>query len=486
MFVKRDLGSKISSALAFLKSKNKFLNMSLSADLWIIDDEKGILETLSAILQDEGYNVKTFLLAKEALSLIPHQSPQVIFLDLWLKDADGLEVLAQIRELLPHVPVIIITGHGTVETAVKALKLGAFDFLEKPLSYERVIVSLENALKVVSLEEENRRLRKELYGTLELTGVSKPIRELRELIKKVAPTDTTVLILGESGVGKEVVARLIHYHSKRRDFPFVEVNCAAIPEPLIEAELFGYEKGAFTDAKAPKRGKFELAHRGTLFLDEIGDMNLNAQAKVLRVIQERKFERLGGQKPIEVDVRILTATNKNLQEEIAKGRFREDLFYRLNVFPIYVPPLRERKEDIPLLVETFLEEFAKKTGFGKKRVLPETIELLKLYSWPGNVRELKNFIERLLILVSKEEIGPEDLPSDFLAKIGKVENHSKVSEPWFEAREFRTAKMLFEKEFLRRKLNLYQGNISKTAREIGLERTYLQKKLRELGLKEDQ
>lgn len=452
-------------------------------EVWVIDDEKGILETLGGILTDEGYKVNTFLLAKEALKLLSQRQPQAIFLDLWLKDMDGLEVLKKIKEVAPQVPIIIISGHGTIETAVRALKLGAFDFIEKPLSYERILVSLENALKFFQLEEEYRRLKEEVFGKIELAGVSRAIEEIRELIKKVAPTDTTVLIIGESGVGKEVVARLIHLHSRRARGPFVEVNCAAIPETLIEAELFGYEKGAFTDAKTSKKGKFEQAHGGTLFLDEIGDMNLSAQAKVLRALQERRIERLGSQRSIEIDVRIIAATNKDLRNEISESRFREDLYYRLNVFPIYIPPLRERKEDIEPLCEIFLEEMALKTGLGRKRLHPKVIEFFKAYSWPGNVRELKNFIERLVILVKGDTITVEDLPKDFLYMIGKAGPIKDVKEPWFEERDFKKAKFLFEREYLRRKLKEFGENISLTAREIGLERAYLQKKLKELGIK---
>ncbi len=452
-------------------------------EVWVIDDERGILETLGGILTDEGYQVSTFLYAKEALKLLSQKTPQAIFLDLWLKDMDGLEVLKELRERIPQVPVIIISGHGTIETAVKALKMGAFDFIEKPLSYERILVSLENALKFFQLEEEYKRLKDEVFGKVELTGVSKAIEEIRELIKKVAPTDTTVLITGESGVGKEVVARLIHLHSKRREGPFVEVNCAAIPETLIEAELFGYEKGAFTDAKAPKKGKFEQAHGGTLFLDEIGDMNLSAQAKVLRALQEKKIERLGSQKSIEIDARIIAATNKDLRKEISEGRFREDLYYRLNVFPIHIPPLRDRKEDIEPLCETFLEEIALKTGLGRKKLHPEVIALFMEYSWPGNVRELKNFIERLVILTKGDTITVEDLPKDFLYAIGKKAPIKDSREPWFEERDFKKAKLLFEREYLKRKLEEFGGNISLTAREIGIERAYLQKKLKELGIR---
>lgn len=453
------------------------------SEVWIIDDEEGILESLGGILQDEGYEVRTFLLAKEALSQLSIKPPQAIFLDLWLKDMDGFEVLKILREKYSSIPVIIISGHGTIEGAVKSLKMGAFDFIEKPLSYERILVSLENALKFSKLEEENKALKAKLFGNIQLIGESKAISQIRELIQKVAPTDITVLIYGESGVGKEVVARLIHLYSKRSHGPFVDVNCAAIPETLIEAELFGYEKGAFTDAKTPKKGKFEQAHGGTLFLDEIGDMNLSAQAKVLRVLQEKKIEKIGAQKSIEVDVRIIAATNKNLSQEIEKGKFREDLYYRLNVFPIYIPPLRERKEDIPLLCEAFLKEIAPKIGLKKITLSPSLLEILQEYDWPGNVRELKNFLERLAILSYKKEIELEDVPTDIFCFYKTKEVNGKEKElMFFKEKDFKRAKMLFEREFLKRKLKLYSGNISKTAKEIGLERTYLQKKLKELGL----
>ncbi|WP_038055914.1 sigma-54-dependent transcriptional regulator [Thermodesulfobacterium hydrogeniphilum] len=457
----------------------------MKPEVWILDDEKGILDVLEDILRDEGYAVKTFFLAKNFLEELQIKSPKIILLDLWLKDRDGLEVLQEIKNLYPEIPVIIISGHGTIETAVKAIKMGAFDFIEKPLSYERVIVTIENALKLISLEEENKRLKEKIFGRIHLTGVSSAIKQIRELILKVAPTDTTVLIQGESGVGKELVAKLIHLHSKRVNEPFVEVNCAAIPDTLIEAELFGYEKGAFTGAQTSKKGKFEIAHKGTLFLDEIGDMSLSAQAKVLRILQEKKIEKLGSTKSIEVDVRIIAATNKNLQEEIRKGNFREDLYYRLNVFPIYIPPLRERKEDIPILVEEFLEEIALKTGLGRKIFKKEALEALMKYNWPGNVRELKNFIERVVIISPVIEISYKDLPSDFRNLIENYKEYFVDSQPWFKEKDYKTAKILFEKEFLKRKLLEYKGNISQTAREIGLERAYLQKKIKELGIKED-
>jgi two-component system nitrogen regulation response regulator NtrX len=457
----------------------------MQREVWVVDDEKGILETLEDILKDEGYQVKTFLFGKKLLEEIENHKPDILLLDLWLKDIDGFEVLEKVKKKSPHTQIIVISGHGTIETAVKAIKMGAFDFIEKPLSYERIMVTLENACKVVNLEEKDKLLTESVFGKIKLTGKSQAISQVRELIKRVAPTDTTVLIYGESGVGKEVVARLIHFYSSRRDQPFVEVNCAAIPDTLIEAELFGYEKGAFTGATGSKKGKLEQAHKGTLFLDEIGDMSLPAQAKVLRVLQEKKFQRLGGTKVIEVDIRFISATNKDLQEEIKKGRFREDLFYRLNVFPIYIPPLRERKEDIPLLVEEFLEELAFKTGLGKKRLKEEVIEALMKYSWPGNVRELKNFIERLVIICPREEIGYKDLPLDFRKNLEKVDFKENERAPWFEEQDYKKAKILFEKEFLKRKLKEFEGNISQTAKAIGIERAYLQKKIKELGLKKE-
>jgi len=455
----------------------------MKGEIWILDDEKGILETLEDILKDENFQVKSFLWGKELLKEINLKQPKVILLDLWLKDIDGFEVLEKIKKTYPEVQIIVISGHGNIETAVKAIKMGAFDFIEKPLSYERVIVTVENALKLALLEEENKRLRENIFGEVKLSGVSPTIQKIRELILKAAPTDTTVLIQGESGVGKEIVAKLIHLHSKRAKEAFVEINCAAIPETLIESELFGYEKGAFTGAQSFKKGKLELAHKGTLFLDEIGDLSLDAQAKLLRILQEKRFERLGGNKPIEIDVRIISATNKDLLKEIKKGKFREDLFFRINVFPISIPPLRERKEDIPILVEEFLEEFSYKIGCEKKIIKSDALEALIEYDWPGNVRELKNFIERLVIISSSSEISYKDLPSDFKNLTKKKESLQENTDPWFKEKNYRLAKLLFEKEFLKRKLFEYGGNVSKTAREIGLERAYLQKKIKDFNLK---
>jgi two-component system nitrogen regulation response regulator NtrX len=469
----------------FNQIRNIIIN-GMKTEVWVLDDEKPICEVLVSILQDEGYSARSFILARDFLKALKEQRPKAVFLDLWLKDADGMEVLAHLKKEYPEIPVIIISGHGTVESAVKAIKLGAFDFIEKPLSYERVLLTLEQALKFTSLEEENRRLRSALLGEVKLTGSSKAVEELRKLINRVAKLDTTVLIYGESGVGKEVVARLIHLNSNRRDKPFIEVNSAAIPETLLEAELFGFEKGAFTDARSAKKGKFELAHGGTIFLDEIGDMSLSAQAKLLRVLQEKKIERLGGSQPITVDVRVIAATNKDLEELIAQGKFREDLYYRLNVFPIRVPALRERKEDIPLLVEEFLAEFALKMPHRVKRLAPEVIELFLNYCWPGNVRELKNTVERLIIYAGdKEEITLSDLPPDLISQLEgrlKLQKEDRL-EPWFTLKDYRLAKRQFEREYLKRRLEENDWNVSQTAREIGIERAHLQKKIKELGLK---
>ncbi len=445
----------------------------------IIDDEQSILESLADILEDEGYRVVTATSAAQGQRVLQEENPDLLILDVWLPDTDGLELLRVLRQESPSLPVIIISGHGTVEMAVEAIKLGAFDFLEKPLSYDRVVVTVANALRFRALEEENLRLRARITGK-GLSGESPAIRRVKTEIERVAPTDATVLIMGESGVGKEVAARMIHELSARRSRPFVELNCAAIPDELIESELFGHEKGAFTGATTAKRGKFELANGGTLFLDEIGDMSLSAQAKVLRVLQEKRFERLGGTRTIEIDVRVIAATNKDLQQEISAGRFRQDLFFRLNVVPIVIPPLRERPEDIPLLVQEFLQELAQHTGLGHKNLEPEVLEALKRYSWPGNVRELRNLIERLVIMASGPKISLQDLPPEIYQ--GAPSSTSPSQDPWFVCDNFKEARQLFEREFLRRKMAKFQGNISQTAEAIGLERSYLHRKLKALGL----
>jgi len=356
------------------------------------------------------------------------------------------------------------------------MKLGAYDFIEKPLSWENTIPPIVNALRMSSLQEENIALKQKAFFKYELTGRSESIRIVKEQIRKVAPTNASVLIKGESGTGKELAARAIHYYSKRAHGAFVEVNCAAIPDELIESELFGYEKGAFTGAYVRKKGKFDLANGGTIFLDEIGDMSSKTQAKVLRLIQEQRFERVGGIKTVQVDVRVVAATNKNLEEEINKGNFRADLYYRLNVVPIEIPPLRERKEDIPLLLEEFLQEIARESSLGLKKITPEAIEILKQYDWPGNVRELKNIIERLVIMTSGEVITAKDIPEG----IAQRKDHTGID--FFKVDSFREAKAIFEKEFLRKKLKEYKGNVSLTAQAIGLERSHLHKKMKTYGL----
>ncbi|MDY0188147.1 MAG: sigma-54 dependent transcriptional regulator [Syntrophus sp. (in: bacteria)] len=446
----------------------------------IVDDEESICKSLGNILLDEGYDVLTANSGEAALKLLDEELPSLVLLDIWLPGIDGMEVLKTAKNLYPRLPVVMMSGHGTIETAVKATKLGAFDFIEKPLSLEKIILTVRHALEMSRLEEENLLLRQKINQDYELTGTSPPIMELKEMISIVAPTNAWILIMGENGTGKELVARAIHRQSKRADKPMIEVNCAAIPEELIESELFGHEKGAFTGATEKKRGKFDLAHEGTIFLDEVADMSLKAQAKILRILQEKKFERVGGNKVIQVDVRVLAATNKDLEKEMEEGRFRQDLFYRLNVIPLMVPPLRSRKEDIPLLMERFLADFALKEGEPKKILGEDALAILMEHSWPGNVRELKNFIERLAIMTPSIGISAHDIPP--LPKEGhKVEPFKDPVQDSVSG-SFREAKMDFEKSYLSRKLREFEGNISRTAESIGLERSNLHKKIKAYGL----
>ena len=445
----------------------------------VVDDEESILQSVTDILEDEGFQVKTAENGEVALSVIREAMPDIVLLDIWMPGMDGIEVLRRSKEEWPFIPVVIMSGHGTIETAVKATKLGAYDFIEKPLSYEELVMTLQNALRFRELQEENVLLRQKVGRVKELTGQSPAMKALKEQIRVVAPTDAWVLIYGENGTGKELVAQTIHRLSSRRNRPMIEVNCAAIPEELIESELFGHEKGAFTGATTMKRGKFDLANGGTLFLDEIGDMSLKTQAKILRILQEQRFERVGGSKTIKVDVRILAATNKDLEKEIEKGRFREDLYYRLNVIPIVVPPLRERKEDIPILVQEFLEEFSRKLGTPQKSMEQEAVQYLMDYDWPGNVRELKNFIERLVILTRKDVIRAGDLLSQFQ---GRPRQGLGYSPDFMACPDFKTARSMFEREYILRKLEENQGNITKTADAIGIERRHLHRKIKSLGI----
>ena len=447
----------------------------------IVDDEESILDSVGDILSDEGYSVKTAPGGERCLEILESGEPvDLVLLDIWMPDIDGIEVLKKIKESWSFLPVIIMSGHGTIETAVKATKLGAHDFIEKPLSIEPLLISIENALKFRDLQEENRLLKEKSGKNTEITGKSEKIVQLKEQIRIVAPTDAWILIQGENGTGKEIVAQTIHRLSKRSKRPMVEVNCAAIPDELIESELFGHEKGAFTGAVSMKRGKFDLANGGTLFLDEIGDMALKTQAKILRIIQEQKFQRVGGSKTISVDVRIIAATNKNLEEEIKKGTFREDLYFRLNVIPIEVPPLRERKEDIPLLVNEFLKEFSK----GSITMEEEAVEALFNYDWPGNIRELRNLIERLVILSKDNVIRKKDLPKQFLSSEPAAMTGEAAGEEaeCFSCPDFKTARSIFEKTYLERKLSQFGGNIKRTAESIGIERRHLYRKIKALGI----
>jgi two-component system nitrogen regulation response regulator NtrX len=444
----------------------------------IVDDEASILKSLQGLLTDEGFEVNTAANGYEALQRIEAEAPDLVLMDIWMPGIDGLETLKEIKKTNPHIQVIMITGHGTIETAVQATKLGAFDFIEKPLSIDRVIVAINNALNFRRLEEENRYLRKKTIDKHAITGTSPVIMGLREAIAKVGPSESWVLIKGENGTGKELVARNIHNLSQRAAKPLIDVNCAAIPEELIESELFGHERGAFTGANSKKIGKFQLADQGTLFLDEIGDMSLKTQAKILRVLQEKQFQRVGGDRTLQVDVRVIAATNKKLEEEIAKGQFREDLYYRLNVVPIEVPSLKDRLQDLPVLVDAFLEEAAHKSRAPKKGVTPEAVGLLQQYSWPGNVRELKNLVERLVIMTADKLITADHLPKPYNPQVAAAE--SQPLEALFTIKELKEARQLFEHYFIQRKLRENENNVTHTAKSIGVERSYLHRRIKKL------
>ncbi len=449
----------------------------------IVDDEADIRDSLSSILSDEGYTVTSAATATEALELIRDASYDVVLLDIWLPDRDGLDALADIRKLDPtRIPeVIIISGHGTIEAAVRATKLGAYDFLEKPLSLDRTLIVLNNAMQARRLREDNAEFNRQLTARASVTGTSVSIKALRQQIKLMAPTNGRVLIYGESGTGKELIGRAMHAESLRSDRPFVELNCAAIPEDYIDSELFGYRHGASpSGASAPpeKRGTFERADGGTLFLDEVGDMSSAAQAKVLRVLQDGVVTRIGGSKPVAVDVRVLAATNKRLEEEIAAGRFREDLFYRLNVVPIHVPPLRERREDIPGLVAHFVSQLTSRGGITPRTVGPEAIARLSALDWPGNVRELRNTIERLLILSAGPRITAEDVDRLVARREGAEPGLGNL----VDAGSFEEFKHAAERAFLLAKLRQFDWNVSETARGLDMPRSNLYKKIERYGL----
>ena len=445
-------------------------------NILIVDDEHSIRQSLVGILEDEGFRTSFAATGEECLTLIQTEDPDLILLDIWMPGIDGLETLKKIKQIRPHQLVVMMSGHGSIETAVKATRLGASDFIEKPLSLEKVLLSIQNAMKIGQLVAENKALKEKIGRDYQMIGTSPAIDQLKQQIKLAAPSSGWVLISGENGTGKELVARAIHQQSTRAEKPFIEVNCAAIPEELIESELFGHEKGAFTGATAARKGKFDQANGGTLFLDEIGDMSLKTQAKILRILQEQKFDRVGGNRNIQVDVRVIAATNKNLQEEIKSGNFREDLFFRLNVLPFQVPPLRKRKDDIPQLCKHFLQYFCGKESREIKSVTQEALSALQAYNWPGNVRELKNLIERLVIMTPGQSINLVDLPH-------AINQHKPKNEPQSLATadlpdSYREAKEEFEKRFLLEKLQKNNWNVSKTAEEIGLERSNLHRKIK--------
>ena len=446
----------------------------MPASILIVDDESGIRESLGALLRDDGYEVEVTSTGEDCLEQIERRGFDLVLLDVWLPKMDGLATLEAIQARESAPVVIMISGHGNIETAVRATKLGAFDFVEKPLSLDKIVLVVRNALEYVRLESENRRLRAELEERHEILGNSVPMKALRQQIALTAPTNGRVLIYGESGTGKELVARALHASSLRNTMQFVELNCAAIPEELIESELFGHRKGSFTGASEDKVGKFQKADGGTLFLDEVGDMSLKTQSKVLRVLEEQRVERLGSNEPITVDVRVIAATNKKLEDEIGRNAFREDLFYRLNVIPFYVPALRERIADMPILAAHFLAEFCEAYGKKPKEFTAPAMEVLLSYTWPGNVRELKNLVERLVIMSPAQKIEPHHLPPELFRGASK-----SPQKPYESLQEARSA---YEREFVLRKLEENRWNMTKAAEALGLERSHLYRKMRSLGI----
>ena len=450
----------------------------LKQTILVVDDEPGVRAALAGVLRDEGYAVEAVATGEACLDRVTRGGIDLIILDVWLPGMDGLATLARLRERQVDAAVVLISGHGNIESAVRAIKMGAFDFVEKPLSLDKTVLVVRNALRQRRLEAENRALRAKVDRTQTMIGESYAMRQLREQVAMAAPTNGRVLIYGENGTGKELVARTIHALSRRRAGTFVEVNCAAIPEELIESELFGHVRGAFTGAVADRRGKFEVADGGTIFLDEIADMSLKTQAKVLRVLQEQTMEAVGGTAHIKVDARVLAATNKELQGEIRAGRFREDLYFRLNVIPIFVPPLRDRREDIPLLADHFMSEFAREYGRRAKTFDSRAVGVLQRYGWPGNVRELHNVIERLMIMVPGDAIGPDDL--DFLSRDGFAGAGASV--PAEERLTLHEARDRFERDLILRTLAEQQGNMSKTAEALGVERSNLYRKMKSFGI----
>jgi len=442
----------------------------------IVDDEQSIRDSLAGLLADEGYATRCAADGEEGLKALrggQGADPDLVLLDIAMPGRDGVDILEEMRRTRPELPVVMMSGHATIETAVRATRLGAYDFIEKPLSVEKLLLTIQHALDRSRLERENLELRARALRAHEILGDSDVITSLKQQIEIAAPTNGWVLISGENGTGKELVARQIHVQSGRADGPFIEVNCAAIPEELIESELFGHEKGAFTGAVQQKIGKFELADRGTIFLDEIADMSLKTQAKILRILQEHKFERVGGTATIEVDVRVIAATNKALEKEIAEGRFREDLYYRLNVIPFHVPALRERRGDIPHLARAFVDEFCRESGAGPKEVAARAMARLEAYAWPGNVRELRNLMERLVLMTRGPRIVEADLPESVRAGARSAPGDPATLDE---------ARKSFEREYLMARLEEHGWHISRTAEAVGMARESLSRKIRQLGI----
>ncbi|MFQ5651064.1 MAG: sigma-54-dependent transcriptional regulator [bacterium] len=448
------------------------------ASILVVDDEKNIRRSVDMICAGEGYGVKTAADAEEALKILDRHPVDLVLLDVVMPGIDGLALLKKIKAEKPETAVVMISGNATVQNAVTATKEGAYDFIEKPLSKEKLLISIKNALQNRTLQRENLALRQQIRGSYEMVGESRAMKEILDQIAKVAPTPGRVLITGESGTGKELIARAIHQNSPRKKGPFIKVNCAAIPEELIESELFGSVKGAFTGATENRDGKFSLAHGGTIFLDEIGDMSLKVQSKVLRVLQEGEFEKVGGSKTIQVDVRVLAATNKDLEQEAKQGRFRDDLYFRLNVIPIVSPPLRRRKEDIPILVQHFIATFSRENGYPARQLSHEAMQALQAYGWPGNIRELRNIVERFMIMCPSEVVNLTDLPAHIQTPTSRTPFNLESGMTLKEVREN------VERTFIVQTLKRNKWNISQAAKEMDVDRTNLHKKIKVYGLSE--
>lgn len=445
----------------------------------VVDDELGIRQVMLEVLGDEGHRVAAVEDGFQAFEVLEREPVDLVVLDVWLPNMGGIDVLKRMKKDWPDIEVVVISGHANINMAVQAVKIGAFDFLEKPLSLEKTITVVENALKLKELKRENRQLKDSLFIEDEMIGCGPAMAKVRELIEQSSGSEARILILGENGTGKELVAKEIHRRSSRAAGPFVEVNCASIPETLIESELFGHEKGAFTDAYARRKGKFEQADGGTLFLDEIADMSLSTQAKVLRVLQEMKFERIGGEESISVEVRVIAATNKNIQDEIRARRFREDLYFRINVVPIYVPPLRERIEDLEALLGYFMSRFKRPSEAEARRFSEPALQLLRSYSWPGNIRELKNFLERITIMTEERVISPDSVRC-YLTNRTDWEREEVLK--GFESMKLNEAKDEFEREFLVKKLEENDQNITRTSRALGITPSHLHNKIKKHGI----